>query len=156
MNTLPQQGQVRWIGLRPARREPMEVVTAVRATVEAGLAGDRFSARAGSPRQVTLIQWEHLRVIASLLGRASVEPASLRRNIAVSGINLLALKGKRFFAGGALLECTGVCAPCSRMEEAFGAGGYNAVRGHGGITARVLETGKIELGDEVAVKVEHA
>jgi MOSC domain-containing protein YiiM len=65
----------------------------------------------------------------------------------VEGVNLLALKGRRFRIGAALLEHSGECHPCSRMEEEFGPGGYNAVRGHGGVTARVIEGGAIRLGD---------
>jgi MOSC domain-containing protein YiiM len=71
----------------------------------------------------------------------------LRRNIVVSGINLLALKDKQFHLGGALLEYSGACHPCSKMEAALGSGGYNAMRGHGGITARVLEVGRAAIGD---------
>ncbi len=70
--------------------------------------------------------------------------------IAVSGINLLALKGKKFQIGEAQLEYTGLCHPCSFMESTFGPGGYNAVRGHGGITARVLSSGRIALTDSVS------
>ena len=112
-----------------------------------GITGDRFAGRADSPRQVTLIQHEHLAVIAACIGRPDVAPALLRRNIAISGINLLALKDKRFRLGRALLEFSGLCHPCSKMETALGAGGYNAMRGHGGITARVLESGGVGLGD---------
>jgi MOSC domain-containing protein YiiM len=78
-----------------------------------------------------------------------VAPADLRRNIVTRGINLVALKGRRFRIGEAVLEASGDCHPCSRMEEAFGPGGYNAVRGLGGITARVLTGGRIALGDAV-------
>ncbi len=70
----------------------------------------------------------------------------------ISGINLLALKGKQFRIGGAVLEYTGLCHPCSFMESTFGPGGYNAVRGHGGITARVIERGTIALTNEVSVQ----
>ena len=98
---------------------------------------------------MTLIQWEHLPVIASLLGRDRIAPELLRRNIAVSGINLLALKDRRFCIGEAVLEYTGQCHPCSRMEEVFGPGGYNAVRGHGGITASVIEGGVVRVGAEL-------
>ena len=61
----------------------------------------------------------------------------------------MALRDRRFVLGSALLEATGECHPCSRMEAEFGAGGYNAVRGHGGITARIIGAGLVRLGDAV-------
>jgi len=146
--TLPQKGVVEWIGLRPKRREAIVSVTEVFASLENGLAGDRYQGRSGD-RQVTLIQAEHLTVIASCLGVDAVPAEYLRRNIVVRGINLLALKGKIVQIGGAGLEVTGPCEPCSQMEETLGPGGYNAVRGHGGITARVVTEGLIALGDLV-------
>ena len=121
----------------------------VQISLEKGLAGDRFKGRAGKPRQITLIQQEHLAVIAGCLGRDRLEPSLLRRNIVVSGINLLALKDKCFRIGDALLEFTGLCHPCSKMERQLGEGGYNAMRGHGGITARVREAGSVRRLDPV-------
>jgi len=92
-------GKVEWIGVRPARKEPL--VSLPRAKVNLnGIEGDHRN-KPGK-RTVTLIQAEHLSVIASL------------------------------------------CA-CSRMETELGHGGYNAMRGHGGICAEVLEEGEIEL-----------
>lgn len=152
--TLPQQGKVTWIGVRPERRADMLIVDAVEAKTQYGLTGDRYAGRSGN-RQVTLIQTEHLPVIASNLGLASVDPALLRRNICVSGINLLALKDKKFQIGEVILEYTGLCHPCSFMEETFGAGGYNAVRGHGGINARVIQSGIIKLHDAVNAMIEN-
>jgi MOSC domain-containing protein YiiM len=139
-------GMVRWLGLRPARRMAMRAVASGMMDPKDGLVGDRYSGQSGT-RQVTLIQAEHLPAIAAFLGLDAVAPERLRRNIVVSGINLLALKGRRFQLGAAVLEMTGECHPCSRMEEEFGPGGYNAVRGHGGITARVVMGGAVLLGD---------
>lgn len=141
-------GQVEWVGLRPERRAEMQVLDCASLDAARGLVGDRYSGKTGT-RHVTLISREDLSAIASYLGLETVTPQQLRRNIVVSGLNLLALKDKRFRLGTALLEMTGECHPCSRMEETFGPGGYNAVRGHGGITARVLESGEARLGDPV-------
>ncbi len=146
---IPQVGRLEWIGLRPAQRAPVQVVESVRAEAGQGLIGDRFAASLGTKRQVTLIQAEHLPVIAALTGRISISPEWLRRNLVVSGINLLALKDRRFRIGAVLLEGTGLCLPCSRMEEVLGPGGYNAMRGHGGITARVLNGASLCVGDRV-------
>lgn len=137
-------GRLVWIGFRPARRAPMTPVEA--AEIEAaGLAADRRESP--GKRAVTLLQAEHLPVIANFLGRREIAPALLRRNLVVEGINLLGLRTRRFRLGSAVLEGSGLCAPCSRMEETLGPGGYAAVRGHGGITARVAQPGRIALGD---------
>ena len=152
--TLPQTGRVEWIGIRPARGEAMIALDRVELQRGKGLDGDRFFSRGDGPRQVTLLQHEHLAVIAACSGHATVAPELLRRNIVVSGVNLLALKHRRFHVGGALLEYSGPCHPCSKMERALGPGGYNALRGHGGITARVIESGGIRLGDAVAADFE--
>lgn len=141
-------GTVTWIGVRPERRADIKVVDSIQVTPHSAITGDRYKSHQGK-RQVTLIQAEHLPAIASMLGISSLDPALLRRNIVVKGVNLLALKGHQFTIGGAVLEFTGLCHPCSRMEEVFGNGGYNAVRGHGGITARVISEGVISLGDSV-------
>ena len=123
-----------------------EGATAAQPTTLEGLGGLKVGGMTPGKRQITLIQAEHLPVIAALAGLEMVTPEHLRRNVVVSGLALLALKDRRFRIGDVLLEGTGECHPCSRMEEAFGPGGYNAVRGHGGITARVLEGGLVEVG----------
>jgi len=146
LGTIPQVGRLEWIGLRPAHRVPVQAVSEVEAVTGYGLRGDRYAESPGSKRQVTLIQSEHLPLIASLTGRDHVPPEWLRRNLVVSGINLLSLKDKQFYIGDVLLEGTGLCHPCTRMEEVLGPGGYNVMRGHGGITARILVSGTIQRG----------
>lgn len=149
MGRFPRSGKLLWIGVRGQRRGPVLVVDETQALAGIGLLGDHYRPGAKGSRQVTLIQAEHLPVIAALCGRIDLDPGVLRRNLVVSGINLRALKGMRFRVGAALLEGTGLCQPCSRMEEVLGPGGYNAVRGHGGLTARVIEGGPLRLGDTV-------
>ena len=137
-------GRVDWIGLRPERRAPMMPVEVADLT-ENGLNGDH--AKAGM-RALTLIQAEHLPAITALAG-VEARPELLRRNVVVSGLNLGALKGQRLRIGTAQIEITGPRHPCSRMEEALGPGGYNAVRGHGGWCASVVHPGRIAVGDGV-------
>jgi MOSC domain-containing protein YiiM len=151
LNILPQEGEVTWIGLRPERRQALFEVDRVDATSTEGLIGDRFSSKRSRARQVTLIQSEHLAAAGSMLHREPLEPGVVRRNIVVRGVNLLAFKNHRFRVGTAVLKFTGLCHPCSRMEEVLGPGGYNAMRGHGGITAEVIQSGCIQVGDVVAL-----
>jgi len=139
-------GRLEWIGLRSRRRGPVTPVQTAELIEDMGLEGDHSAAKSGGRRQVTLIQWEHLAVIASLCGESSIAPERLRRNLVVSGVNLFSLRTRRFRLGDALLERTGRCPPCSRMELELGHGGFNAMRGHGGITARILTSGVVSLG----------
>lgn len=139
------EGQVTWIGLRPERLADLISVEAAELN-EDGLMGDH--ARPGK-RAVTLFQAEHLPVIAALVGHGSITPALLRRNIVVSGINLIALRNHPLRIGNAIVEITAPCAPCSRMETALGRGGYSAMRGHGGWCAQVIKSGRIRVADKV-------
>lgn len=154
-----QAGTLEAIYLRPARGEDCIAVQQVEAIAQAGLKGDRASNTPsrnpqGSNRQVTLIQAEHLHVISALLGKP-VEALMLRRNLVVSGINLLATKSlfkdqpMQLTIGEITLEITGACDPCSKMERLLGKGGYNAMRGHGGMTARIIKGGEIRVGDKL-------
>jgi MOSC domain-containing protein YiiM len=148
MATLPRAGRVEWIGLRPARGQAMRDVAEVEAVAGRGLIGDRYASGSGK-RGITLIQAEHLPVIAALSGNATVPPALLRRNVVVSGLPLIALKERRFRIGDVVLEGSEECDPCSNMEKALGPGGFNAMRSHGGLCARIIEGGVFRVGDAV-------
>jgi len=167
----PRMGKLEQILLRQSRRGLIRSVADTEAIAGLGLVGDRKTgnmttapllelavndlSQPTSKRQVTLIQAEHLPVIASLLGMQSLDATILRRNLVVSGINLLAARSlfkdqaMVIRIGDVVLEVTGPCEPCSRMEEALGKGAYNAMRGHGGVNARILSGGMLHVGDAV-------
>lgn len=159
----PRPGKLERILLRQYRRGPVTSTDTAQALAGVGLLGDRKAGSAAtgisppgdSKRQVTLLQAEHVAVIAALLGRQSLDPVLLRRNLVVSGINLLAARSlfkdqpMLLNIGEVLLEISGACEPCSHMEEVLGPGAYNAMRGHGGVNARILRGGTIRVGDNV-------
>jgi MOSC domain-containing protein YiiM len=149
LRDVPQEGRVSWIGLRPARGAEMQIVDTAAAIAGRGLTGDR--ARSGD-RGITLLQAEHLPVIARFAKRPALAPQQLRRNLVIEGINLLALVKLTFAIGDeVVLVGTGPCAPCGKLDELIGPGGFQATRGHGGITARIERGGTLRVGDHVRV-----
>lgn len=156
--TMPQTGKLEAIVVRPARRVEAIFIQSTLAIESVGLKHDRLgiqpkNATSISNRQVTLIQAEHIEIVAKLMRLPYLPATTLRRNLVVSGINLLAIKplfkGQMHYLkiGDVLLEITGVCAPCSRMEALLGEGGYNVMRGHGGVNAKVISGGELHVGD---------
>ncbi len=143
------QGTVCWIGTAAAPRAPVTSQQTV-SVVDGGIAGDHHC-RPGRKRQVTILQQEHLQAVAALLNSDPPDPGQLRRNVVVAGISVSSLRHCRFRIGTAVLEGSGSCPPCSRMEENLGPGGYAAMLGHGGITATVHTSGTISCGDLVEV-----
>lgn len=158
------EGRVEAIVLRPARQAPSIFVETVEALPGYGLMGDRRSTQlrdteASRKREITLIQAEHIPLIAHWSNLEELSPLQLRRNLVVSGVNLLAMRSPfpnitlHWQIGDQVqFEITGPCDPCSRMEKELGHGVYNAMRGHGGMTARLLVGGEIRVGDRIVLK----
>lgn len=143
-------GRLEWIGVRPERKVPMQLLNRVTAIAGAGLEGDRrCNGTEGSARQVTLINAEHIQLLEQLLGRDTISPELLRRNLVVSGINMIALRHQHFRIGEVVFEATAHCHPCVRMEQALGKGAVAAMLGHGGVCAKILSSGEIKIGDSV-------
>ena len=152
--------------LRPQRGVPAIAVDRAEAVEGRGLLGDRTAERvrttAGTgKRQVTLMQAEHVPLIARWTGRDTLDAGILRRNLVISGVNLVAARSpfprqsiSVRIGDDVVLAVTGECAPCSKMEDALGRGAYNALRGHGGVTARVLRGGILRVGDVVRIAVD--
>jgi MOSC domain-containing protein YiiM len=133
----------------------METVDQVRVTVEEGLHGDfRGSLKPGrNKRQVTVMSAESWRDTLHDLG-ANVPWEQRRVNLLVEGLALEETAGVRIiFDSGLVLEVTGECDPCTRMEEI--APGLKAAllpRWRGGVTTRVIESGPIRVGEQVRIE----
>ena len=166
---MPQIGRLEAIIVRPARRMQAVEATHSYAITGVGIKDDRRGIDSTnripakiSDRQVTLIQSEHIEVIANIMGNPSLNAVTLRRNLVVSGLNLLAVKSlfkhqiHYLKIGKVLLEITGICTPCSRMETLLGPDGYNAMRGHGGVNAKIIQGGELKVGETVVMLVKTA
>lgn len=145
-------GKLEWIGLRTERRGPVVLVDSVMALAELGLEGDhRCEKIPGSARQVTIISREYLQQIANELGISTIDPALLRRNLVISGMDMDLLRFQCIQIGDAVFETSALCHPCSRMDAALGPGAKQAIMGRGGLCAKIVKTGRIAINDKVVL-----
>ena len=110
---------------------------------ERGIKDDRFE---NGEYPITFFSLEVADAIKKDLEK-EVDIAIYRRNIIISGINLCELIGKRFRIGGLLFEGVAHCNPCTWMDAIITKGTYRLMKGRGGLRAKVVEGGKIALGD---------
>ena len=148
-------GKIEWIGLRNTNTKDIVQVETAELLLDHGLSGDKSAQKRYSKRQVTLIQAEYFPVMESLLNKNNILPETLRRNIVVSGLNLSILLRHSLKINDAVLEITGNCAPCKKIEAALGYGGFNAMRNHGGVNAVVKKGGRIRVGDAIEVCIKN-
>ena len=136
--------------------EPMRAVTRAEAIAGAGLQGDRYMMRKGywtgvDECQVTLIEGEALDYITEKT-EVRVCNGEHRRNIVTRGITLRDLAGKRFSVGDAILEYDRPRPPCRYIQTRSERGMTMALGGaRGGICARVVQSGLIEVGDAIEI-----
>jgi MOSC domain-containing protein YiiM len=135
----------------------MERVEEVRTIAGCGIEGDRycegtgFWTRYGDVCEVTLIESEDLDYIQSEFG-ISVKNGEHRRNIITRGIRLGDLRRKRFRIGETVLEYDRPRPPCRHVQDLSEPGMTRALKGRGGICARVVEAGRICAGDAIEVE----
>jgi MOSC domain-containing protein YiiM len=133
----------------------METLDHADVTVAQGLRGDfRGSLKPGrNRRQVTVMAAEAWRDALRELDYA-VPWEQRRVNLLVEGLELERSEGARIiFDSGLVLEVTGECDPCSRMEEiALGLKAVLLPHWRGGVTTRVIDAGPIRVGDNVRIE----
>jgi MOSC domain-containing protein YiiM len=134
----------------PAGFDTQEVES-VEAHAGLGLKGDRyFGVAAHYNAQVTFISAEVLEAMQAELALANREDASTRRNIVIRGVPLLQLIGHEFSLdfGDESIDFAGAshCAPCAWMDAMIADGARAALRGRGGLRARILTDGTIRRG----------
>ena len=103
VKSMPQTGRLEWIGIRPGKKQALSELKSFQIEQGSGLEGDRFRGSVSGKRQVTLIQKEHLQVVANILGKPEIDPGWSRGNLVISGINLLSLKHRSFQIGEVVL-----------------------------------------------------
>lgn len=149
------EGTLIGIARRPHVRAPMEEIAAVDVTAGAGLDGDHKGLK--FPRRgVTILSREDwaaaVATLADLAGPVPLPWTTRRANLLVEGLALPQAKGAIITVGPLLLEVTAETYPCSRMEAAHrGLLRALAPDWRGGVTCRVVEGGRIELGARVVV-----
>ncbi|CAN5138398.1 MOSC domain-containing protein [soil metagenome] len=129
---------------QPAGRAPTVEVPEATAVAGQGLVGDRFFGHKDDYKgQVTLFSIETYRDLCSRFGLAedAADVSLFRRNLVVEGADLPALIGTEFELCGVRFLGTEEAAPCYWMNQAFADGAEEAMRGRGGLRAKVLTGG---------------
>jgi MOSC domain-containing protein YiiM len=150
-------GVVEEIYVAPRGSAAMGRVEEVRTIEGCGIEGDRYCEGTGfwTPYgdvcQVTLIEGEDLDYIENELG-IRVKSGEHRRNIVTRGIRLKDVRRKRFRIGETVLEYDRPRPPCRHVQDLSEPGMTRALKGRGGICARVVEGGRIRTRDAIEVE----
>lgn len=134
---------------KPAGKNPTIEVDEVNCVPGQGLEGDRYFGHNDNFKgQITFFEWEVYRALVETMQVFDYEPDVFRRNVITEGIDLNTLIGKRFMLQGVEFEGSEECAPCYWMDQAFAPGTEEALKGKGGLRARILSPGPLRSDQE--------
>ncbi|MEJ2859559.1 MOSC domain-containing protein [Actinomycetospora flava] len=134
--------------IAPERTAPMVAVARVEAEAGRGLVGDRYHGT--RHRHVSLQSRDDLAAASEALG-APVPEERTRRTLTLDHGTVPTEPGARLAVGDVVLEVVRRAAPCRVMDTEIGPGAARALHGRGGAICRVLTSGSIAVGDEVAL-----
>ena len=128
----------------PAAEHPIEERQSIECVAGQGIVGDRFMGyKEDYKGQITLFSWEVFNELRAHFGNTGLNPAVLRRNVLVEGVELNSLIGKRFTLQGLELEGVEECRPCYWMDQALAPGAETWMKGRGGLRCRLLTGGTL-------------
>lgn len=127
---------------------PLVEVAKVECVAGRGLRGDRFfDYQEDYKGQITFFSAEVFDRLCDEFGIGDKPAGVLRRNIIVSGVDLLSLIGKEFEIQGVRFCGTQHCAPCEWMNVAFAPGAKEFLRDNAGLRARIVNEGTLTVGE---------
>lgn len=136
-------GEVQHLFTCLVHRFPMQEQEAVEVIKDKGFKAC-IHGRPGSRRQVSLMDRE-------TLDKFGLAPGVVKENITTQGLDFDTLAtGKMLRIGDCVLELTGPCDPCARMDE-IRSGLQEELRGQRGWLCQVREAGIIRRGDRIEV-----
>lgn len=122
-------------------------VAEVRCLAGRGLEGDRFlDFKEDYKGQVTFFAFEVHERLCARFGVRDKSPGVFRRNVITEGVDLNTLIGAEFEIQGVRFLGVQESTPCHWMNEAFAAGAEEAMRGNGGLRAKILSDGVLRAG----------
>jgi MOSC domain-containing protein YiiM len=126
----------------PPGEHPILEVDSVECVAGKGLVGDRyFGEREDFKGQITFFALEVHRQLCEKFGQPGTPPSVYRRNVITEGLDLNALIGKEFALQGIRFFGTEECRPCYWMDHALAPGAEEALKGRGGLRAKILSNG---------------
>lgn len=126
---------------------PVLEVTGLNCVAGRGIRGDRFfDHRENFKGQITFFADEVYDSLCHQLQIRDKPPSAFRRNVITRGVSLNELVGVEFEIQGVQFVGVEECRPCHWMNQAFGPGAESALRGRGGLRARILSSGVLRVG----------
>ena len=126
---------------------PIEEVEEIECVVGRGIRGDRFfDYKSDYKGQVTFFSSEVFADVCRAVGAGAKSPGAARRNVVTEGVDLNSLIGQRFTVQGVEFEGVCECNPCYWMDRAIAPGAEEALKGRGGLRARILTGGVLRAG----------
>ena len=112
-----------------------------------GVEGDRFfDYKENYAGQITFFSWDIYQAAKEKFAVPALSAGAFRRNVVIEGIDITTLIGKRFSLGGVEFEGTVESKPCYWMEQAVAPGTEVWLRGNGGLRAKIVSDGALNVG----------
>ena len=132
-----------------AGEHPILAVPELECVAGHGVRGDRFfDYKSDYKGQITFFAAEiYDELCSSFLPLAGAHPApsTFRRNVITRGVDLNTLIGKTFTFQEVTFLGTAECSPCYWMNQAFSPGTEAALKGRGGLRAKILTDGWLRV-----------